>query len=73
MVDGLTTCDEREPKITKWNYFAQSGIEPGTFRFRGERAKRWAFRADKYRSPKGDRMTFHVTFKDFLQIFPSKK
>ena len=30
------------------------GFEPGTFLLRRERAKCWAIRADKYRSPKGD-------------------
>ena len=31
------------------------GFEPGTFRSRGERAKRWPIWDDKYRSPNGDR------------------
>ena len=32
------------------------GFDPGTFRLRSERGKRWAIRADKYRSSKGDRI-----------------
>ena len=31
-------------------------FEPGAFRLRSEHAKRWAIRADKYRSSKGDRV-----------------
>ena len=30
------------------------GFEPGTFRLRSERAKRWFITADKYRPPNGD-------------------
>ena len=34
-------------------------FEPGAFHLRSERAKRWAIRADKYWSRKGDCVIFH--------------
>ena len=42
------------PDLRIEKFLPTVGFEPGTFRLRSERAKRWAFRADKYRSPKGD-------------------
>ena len=38
-------------------FMPKVGFEPVTFRIRSERAERWAIRADKYRSPKGDRIS----------------
>ena len=35
-------------------FLSTEGFEPGTFHLRSEHAKRWAIRADKYRSHKGD-------------------
>ena len=42
------------------------GFEPGTFRIRNERTKRWAIRADKYRSPKGERILPECAIKSYL-------
>ena len=42
------------------------GFEPWTFRIRSERAKRWAIRADKYRSPKGERILPKCAIKSYL-------
>ena len=42
------------------------GFEPGTFRIRSERAKRWATRADKYRSSEGDHVKRECAFKSYL-------
>ena len=42
------------------------GFEPGTFRLRSERAKRWAIRADKYRSPKGDHIWPECAINSYL-------
>ena len=46
----------REYSITILQPLPTVGFEPGTFRLRSERAKRWAIKAGKYRSPKGDRI-----------------
>ena len=42
------------------------GFEPGSFRLRNERAKHWAIRADKYRSPKGDRILSECAINSYL-------
>ena len=54
---AYSTCDEREPTV---------GFEPGTFRLRSECAKRWAIRADKYQSPKGDRIIPECAINGYL-------
>ena len=42
------------------------GFELVTFRLRSERAKRWAIRADKYGSPKGDHIIRECAIESYL-------
>ena len=42
------------------------GFETGNFRIRSERAKRWDIGADKYRLPKGERISPDCAINSYL-------
>ena len=60
---GLLALFGTRTENYRMKYSCPQWIQPGTFRPQGERAKRWAIRADKYRSPKGERILSSVIFK----------
>ena len=53
-------------KLQNEKFMPTMGFEPGTFRIRSERATRWAIRADKYRSPKGECILPKCVIKSYL-------
>ena len=54
MVDFTWPVRSANQKLQNEKFLPTVGFEPRTLRIRSERAKRWAIRADKYWTPKGD-------------------